>query len=296
MKQPSTDFRSGVVPIIGRPNVGKSTLLNRLVGEKVAIVSPKPQTTWHRILGVKTLPAAQILFVDTPGVHDASSKLNRSLLTVAKGALHDADVIIHIVEATHPFPREEEQVWELLQGINTPVILVINKIDLLRGNNAATEHPPLFQYAAVIRISALMGTGVDLLERELIALLPPGPPYYPADVMTDQTERFMAREIIREKIFHLTRQEIPYSCAVVVEDFKEREAGAIWIRATINVEKDSQKGILIGKGGNKLKEIGRQARIDLEALLGARVYLDLWVRVQKDWTKKEYALREFGLM
>jgi GTP-binding protein Era len=294
LKEPSSDFRSGVVPIIGRPNVGKSTLLNRLVGEKVAIVSPKPQTTWHRILGVKTLPSAQMLFVDTPGIHDASSKLNRSMLTVAKGALHDADVVLHIVEALDPFSKEEEQIWELLHGINTPVILVINKTDLLKGDDAVAQQALPFPYAAVIRISALVGTGVEHLEQELLTILPPGPPYYPADVMTDQTERFMAREIIREKIFHLTRQEIPYSCAVVVEDFKEREAGAIWIRATINVEKDSQKGILIGKGGNKLREIGRQARMDLEALLGARVYLDLWVRVQKDWTKKEYALREFG--
>jgi GTP-binding protein Era len=295
LKQPSSDFRSGVVPIIGRPNVGKSTLLNRLVGEKVAIVSPKPQTTWHRILGVKTLPSAQILFVDTPGIHDASSKLNRSLLTVAKSALHDADVILHMVEALDPFPREEGRVWELLHGLSTPVILVINKTDLLSGDDAAAGQSLSFPYAAIIRISALVGTGVDQLEGEVISLLPPGPPYYPADVMTDQTERFMAREIIREKIFHLTRQEIPYSCAVVVEEFKEREAGAIWIRATINVEKDSQKGILIGKGGSKLKEIGRQARVDLEGLLQTRVYLDLWVRVQKDWTKKEYALREFGL-
>jgi GTP-binding protein Era len=294
VKQPSSDFRSGVVPIIGRPNVGKSTLLNRLVGEKIAIISPKPQTTWHRILGVKTLPSAQILFVDTPGIHDASSKLNRSLLAVAKGALNDADVILHMVEALDPFPEEEQLVWELLHGITTPVILVINKTDLLVKNRVDTDQSLSFPYAAVIRISALVGTGVDLLEKKLIAFLPPGPPYYPADVMTDQTERFMAREIIREKIFHLTRQEIPYSCAVVVEDFKEREAGAIWIRATINVEKDSQKGILIGKGGSKLKEIGKQARVDLEALLSARVYLDLWVRVQKDWSKKEYALREFG--
>ena len=216
------------------------------------------------------------------------------MLTVAKGALHDADVIVHMVEASDPFPREEERVWELLHGINTPVILVINKTDLLRGDDAVTEQSLPFPYVAIIRISALVGTGVDLLEKELVSILPPGPPYYPADVMTDQTERFMAREIIREKIFNLTRQEIPYSCAVMVEDFKEREAGAIWIRATINVEKDSQKGILIGKSGNKLKEIGRQARIDLEALLGTRVYLDLWVRVQKDWTKKDYALREFG--
>jgi GTP-binding protein Era len=294
LKKQSNDFRSGVVPIIGRPNVGKSTLLNRLVGEKIAIISPKPQTTWYRILGVKTLPSAQILFFDTPGIHDASSKLNRYMLTVAKGALHDADVILHMVEAPDPFPAEEQQILELLDGINTPVILVINKADLLKGDVAVAKQALPFPYAAVIRISALVGTGVDHLEGEVVSLLPPGPPYYPADVMTDQTERFMAREIIREKIFHLTRQEIPYSCAVVVEDFKEREAGAIWIRATINVEKDSQKGILIGKGGNKLKEIGRQARIDLEKLLGARVYLDLWVRVQKDWTKKEYALREFG--
>jgi GTP-binding protein Era len=294
LKKPESDFRSGVVPIIGRPNVGKSTLLNRLLGEKIAIISPKPQTTWNRILGVKTLPCAQILFVDTPGIHAASSKLNRSMLHAAKGALHDADVILHMVEVPDPFPEGEKLIWGLLQGIKTPVILVINKIDRVGGGDAVTEQPVPFPYTTVIRISALVGTGVDLLEKELLAILPPGPQYYPADVMTDQTERFMAREVIREKIFHLTRQEIPYSCAVLVEDFKEREAGAIWIRASINVERESQKGILIGKGGNKLKEIGRQARIDLEKLLGARVYLDLWVRVQKDWTKKDYALREFG--
>jgi len=294
LKSQKSDFRSGVVPIVGRPNVGKSTLLNRLVGEKIAIISPKPQTTWNRILGVKTLPSAQILFVDTPGIHDASSRLNRSMLNAAKGALHDADVILHLVEAPDPFPGEEERVWELLRGIQTPVILVINKIDV-RGMDAVPEASLPFPYVKVIPISALVGTGVELLENEIVALLPPGPSYYPADVMTDQTERFMAREIIREKIFDLTRQEIPYSCAVVVEEFKERDDGMIFIRASINVERGSQKGILIGKGGKQLKEIGRQARIDLEELLGARVYLDLWVRVQKDWTKKDYALREFGL-
>lgn len=294
MKSQDSDFRSGVVPIVGRPNVGKSTLLNRLVGEKIAIVSPKPQTTWNRILGVKTSPLAQILFVDTPGIHDASSKLNRSMLAAAKGALQDADVIVHMVEAPDPFPDKEKMVWELLHGIKTPVILVVNKIDL-KSMDAVPAAALPFPYVKVMPISALRGTGVDLLENEIVAHLPFGPPYYSADVMTDQTQRFMAREIIREKIFLLTRQEIPYSCAVVVEEFKERDEGTIFIRAAINVERDSQKGILIGKGGNKLKEIGRQARIDLEELLGARVYLDLWVRVQKDWTKKEYALREFGL-
>ena len=294
MQNQNSEFRSGVVPIVGRPNGGKSTLLNRLVGEKIAIVSPKPQTTWNRILGVKTSPSAQILFVDTPGIHDASSKLNRSMLAAAKGALHDADLILHMVEAPDLFPDKEKMVWELLQGIKTAVILVINKIDV-GGMDAVPETSLPFPYVKIMPISALVGTGVDLLEKEIVAHLPFGPPYYSADMMTDQTERFMAREIIREKIFLLTRQEIPYSCAVVVEEFKERDEGTVFIRAAINVERGTQKGILIGKGGAKLKEIGRQARMDLEALLGARVYLDLWVRVQKDWTKKEYALREFGL-
>ena len=216
------------------------------------------------------------------------------MLNAAKGALHDADVIIHLVETPGPIAQEEAQIWEHLQGITTPIILVINKIDRMGGNDTVLKQPFPIPYIRVNLISALMGTGVEHLEQELITILPSGPPYYSADVMTDQTERFMAREIIREKIFHLTRQEIPYSCAVVVEDFKEREVGIIFIRASINVEKNSQKGILIGKGGKQLKEIGRQARMDLEALLDARVYLDLWVRVQKDWTKKDYALREFG--
>jgi GTP-binding protein Era len=275
--------------------VGKSTLLNRLVGEKIAIVSPKPQTTWSRIMGVKTLPRAQILFVDTPGIHDAPSKLNRAMLQAAKGALHDADVILHMVEAPDPFPDGEKLIDDLLQGIATPVILVINKIDV-RGGDVVSEQPFPFPYTKVVRISALVGTGVDLLTDEIIALLSPGPAYYPEDAVTDQTERFMAREIIREKIFLLTRQEIPYSSAVVVEEFKEREDGMTLIRAAINVEKESQKGILIGKGGKKLKEIGSQARMDIEQLLGARVYLELWVRVQKDWTKKDHALREFELI
>jgi GTP-binding protein Era len=294
VKSQPSEFRSGVVPIIGRPNVGKSTLLNRLVGEKIAIVSPKPQTTWSRITGVKTLPDAQVLFVDTPGIHDVPSKLNRAMLLAAKGALHDADVVLHMVEAPHPFPEEERLIWELLEGIATPVILVINKIDV-RGMDTVSVQSLPFSYAKVMLISALLGTGVDLLTDEIIARLPSGPPYYPEEAVTDQTERFMAREIIREKIFLLTRQEIPYSSAVVVEEFKEREDGMILIRAAINVEKESQKGILIGKGGKKLKEIGSQARREIEQLLGCRVYLELWVKVQKDWTKKDHDLREFGL-
>jgi GTP-binding protein Era len=294
MKNQGSDFRSGVVTITGRPNVGKSTLVNRLVGEKVAIVSPKPQTTWGRIMGVKTLPRAQILFVDTPGIHDIPSKLNRAMLQAAKGALNDADIILHVVEAPDLFSEGEDMVWKFLHGIRTPVILVINKIDLSRGDVVPEGSLP-FSYAKVMPISALVGTGVDLLTEEIITLLPSGPPYYPEDTVTDQTERIMAREIIREKIFLLTQKEIPYSCAVVIEEFKEQEAGMIMIRAAINVEKESQKGILIGKGGKKLKEIGSQARMDIEELLGCQVYLALWVRIQKNWTKNDYALRELGL-
>lgn len=295
MKNQTDDFRSGFVPIIGRPNVGKSTLLNRLLGKKIAIVSPKPQTTWNRILGVKTLPHAQILFVDTPGIHAANSKLNRYMFNAAKGALQDADIVLHMVEAHRLVPRGEEIVWDALEKVKGAVILLINKVDLVREGDVLPEPPLPFPYTKVIGVSALLATGLDLLEKEIVALLPPGPKYYPDDFITDQTERFMAREIIREKIFHLAHREIPYSCAVVVENFQEKEGGMIWIRISINVERESQKGIVIGKGGRMLKEIGRLARLDLERLFGTKVYLELWVRVQKDWTKKDYALREFGL-
>jgi GTP-binding protein Era len=278
------------------PLSGKSTLLNRIVGEKIAIISPKPQTTWNRIVGVKTLPNAQIIFVDTPGVHEASSKLNRTMVNTARKALHDANVALHMVEATSPLLLQCEQiVWQLLGCREVPVILLINKIDLVKTGDFLAGNLAAFHYTKVICISALLGTGVDLLEKEVVSLLPPGPKYYPDEVFTDQTERFMVGEIIREQIFHLTHKEIPYSCAVVVEDFKEREGGAIFIRASINVEKESQKGIIIGKEGKKLKEIGRLARIDIEQFLGAKIYLDLWVKVLKNWRRKESAIREFGL-
>jgi GTP-binding protein Era len=281
----SSDFRSGIVPIVGRPNVGKSTLINRLVGEKIAIVSSKPQTTWYRLLGIKTLPQAQILFFDTPGIHDAASKFNAALRTAAHGALRDADCVLHMVESGTPSPDGEELERKFLDGVTAPVLLVINKID--RKADVVAEPFLSFPYAKVVRISALVGTGVDLLVDEIVTLLPVGPPYYPEDAMTDQTERFMAGEIIREKIFEMTHQEIPYSCAVMVEEFAEREDGVVF--------KASHKGILIGAQGKRLKEIGSAARKDIEELLGKRAYLDLWVKVEKDWQKKDYALKEFGL-
>jgi GTP-binding protein Era len=289
----SSDFRSGLVPIVGRPNVGKSTLINCLVGEKIAIVSSKPQTTWNRLLGIKTLPQAQILFFDTPGIHDAASKFNAALRAAAQGALRDADCVLYMVEAGSPVADEEELARKFLAGVTAPVILVVNKID--REAGVAAEPSLSFPYAGVIRVSALTGTGVDLLVDEVVKLLPAGPPYYPEDAMTDQTERFMAGEIIREKIFEMTQQEIPYSCAVTVEEFSQREEGVVFIRASLAVAKNSHKGILIGAKGRRLKEIGSAARKDIEQLLGSRVYLDLWVKVEKDWQKKDYALKEFGL-
>lgn len=293
MEKKQTDFHCGFVPIIGRPNVGKSTLINRLVGEKIAIVTPKPQTTWRRILGVKTLPGAQVIFVDTPGVHAAHTKLNQALFAAAKGALRDADVILHLVEAQDPFPEGERLVWRVLAEAKAPCILAVNKIDLGMGGEFLSDLP--FPYKRVVQISALYGTGVELLLEAVIGLLPPGPPLYPEDALTDQTVRAMAEEIIREKIFLITRQEVPYSCAVAIEEFKERGDGLTYIRGVINVERESQKGILIGKGGGRLKQIGTRARMDIEQLLGAKVYLELYVRVQEDWTKKDHALREFGI-
>lgn len=289
------DHRSGVVPIVGRPNVGKSTLLNRLVGEKIAIVSPKPQTTWNRIVGVKTLPDAQVLFVDTPGIHEASSSFNRSMLRAVKGALEDADVILHMVDATRPGHPGDEEARNFLRPVDVPVILVVNKIDLQHEEGPWSEPGNSDGYRGVVLISALMGTGLDTLEYEILQLLPYGPQYYPGEVVSDVTERFIAREVIREKIFHLTHHEIPYACAVVVDEYAEREDGVVYVRASINVERDSQKGIVIGKGGHLLKEIGRRARMDLEDQLGVKVYLDLWVRVSRDWSKKDRALREFEL-
>jgi len=275
--------------------VGKSTLFNRLLGAKVAIVSPKPQTTWNKILGVKTLPEAQILFVDTPGIHETSSKFNNYMLKAVRGALRDADLILHMVEALAPVHRGEELVWDFLKERRVPVIVLVNKVDLLRESDISLDLSLPYQYTKAMRISALLGTEVDELEREIVGHLPVGPQYYPDDYVTDLTERFITREIIREKIFQVTHQEIPYSCAVVVEDFKETERGMIVIRASINVARESQKGIVIGKRGTMVREVGRLARLDLEPFFNARVYLELWVRVQKDWTKKDHVLREFGL-
>ena len=290
-------FKSGFVSIIGRPNTGKSTLLNSILGEKVVIVSEKPQTTRNKIRGIKNMENAQIIFLDTPGIHKAKGHLNEFMVKEAMSALEDMDIIIYLVEATGKI-KDELFIIESLKKVRCPVLLGINKIDMVRKDSILPlmdEYSSVYPFREIIPLSARKGEGMDELFRCIVELLPEGPKYFTEDILTDQTERFVVAEIVREKVFELTREEIPYSTAVIVERFKENPGKRIIsISATINVERDSQKGIIIGKGGAMLKEIGTRARIDIERLLGTKVYLELFVRVRKDWTKDAKSLKEFG--
>jgi GTP-binding protein Era len=291
-------FKSGFIALIGRPNAGKSTLLNRLLGQKLAIISSKPQTTRNRILGIKNLPQGQIIFLDTPGIHRSQSRLNQAMVKTALATYREVDGICFLIEADHPENPENEFILETLQEVGKPIFLLINKIDLI----AKGDLLPMMErfsrrrpFAQIIPISALKGDGADILIRELLETLPEGPRLFPEDLITDLSERFLTAELIREKVFRLTREEIPYATAVEVEEFKEREEkNLIAIKATIQVERESQKGVLIGKKGQMLKEIGRLAREDLEALLAARVFLELWVKVERNWREDPRALRRMG--
>jgi GTP-binding protein Era len=291
-------FKSGFIAIIGAPNVGKSTLLNQIIGEKIAIISPKPQTTRNRILGVKSTPEYQMIFLDTPGIHQAQGKLNVAMVRTALATLATVDVVLFLIEAQTPDRRGNQHVIHNLRKVETPVILVVNKVDLASDKsftNIIASYESQYSFAASASISALHGTGVADLLSQITELLPHGPAYYPEDTLTDLPERFLCAEIIREKIMHLTSEEIPYAVAVTIGSFKEDESkNLIRIQADIHVERVSQKGIIIGKKGGMLREIGRQARLDMEKLLGARVFLELWVRVQKKWRKDPRALKEFG--
>lgn len=291
-------FKSGFVSLIGRPNAGKSTLLNLLLGQKVAIISDKPQTTRHKILGIKNHPDGQIIFLDTPGIHRAQSKLNQYMVKVALTTYNQVDVVCFMIEANRPDDEENDFILRSLRKVEKPVFLVINKIDLIQKGailpimeSYSRAHP----FHQIIPISALLGDGAEVLVAELLKILPEGPKFFPEEMITDLPERFLVAELIREKVFRLTREEIPYAAAVVVEEFKEREErNLIVIKATIQVERESQKGILIGEKGRMLKEIGRLAREETEALLGAKVFLELWVRVEKDWRQNPRALRRLG--
>jgi len=292
------DFKSGFVAIVGAPNVGKSTLLNHMLGQKISITSKKPQTTRNRILGVLDRPGAQFVFLDTPGVHHASKPLNVRIVEVALSALADVDLILLMADASSPQSEAEALMVKKLKSQKTPAILALNKIDKVDNASLLAEierWSQLHEFKAVVPVSALRGLQVDDLVGAMEAVLPQGPPMYPPGSLTDMPERFIAAEMIREKAFRLTGEEIPYSVAVTIDDFKEEKEGAlIRIHATIHVERDSQKGMVIGKGGQKLKEIGQAARKEIQRMAGAKVFLKLFVRVQKNWSKDTKALRRFG--
>jgi len=294
-------FKSGFIGIVGRPNVGKSTLLNRIVGERIAITTHKPQTTRNKIMGIRNFAepqAGQMIFLDTPGIHRASTPLNRAMVDVATGTFGNVDLLLLLAEAG-PAPHPDDRyIIEFIGETLLPVILVINKIDLVEKSLLLPQIDAfrnLHSFREIIPLSALKNDGVDHLIGEIRKLLPEGPQYFPEEMMTDRSERFIAAEIIREKITLLTHKEIPYSTAVVVDAFKEDEAkNMIRIAATIHVAKDSQKGIIIGKKGSMLKEIGTRARLELEKFFAAKVFLELFVRVAKDWTHDPRMLQEFG--
>lgn len=298
MEIPQESFRSGFVAIIGRPNVGKSTLLNRILGEKIAITSPKAQTTRNRILGIHNMPGAQILFLDTPGIHRPRGRLNKFMVDQALSACSEVDAVLFLAEADSPPGEGDDFVLRILEGGRAPVLLAINKIDRV----ARPDLLPLmdawsrrFAFREIVPISALTGEGVEDLVSTVRALLPEGPTYYPEDMITDLPERFIAAEMIREQVLRQTREEIPYGVAVTVEQFEEKpEKGLVVIHAVIHVERDTHKRIVVGKGGAMIRGIGQAARRDIERLLDCRVFLELFVRVDRNWTDSQRLLREFG--
>jgi len=290
-------FRSGFVSIIGRPNVGKSTLLNRILGEKIVITSDKPQTTRNRIKGIHNIPGGQIVFIDTPGIHRATSLLNRYMVDEAQASIREVDLVLFLTEADSAEQRREAQILELLAAARAPVILVLNKIDLVAKETLLERiaaFASLYPFREIVPVSALSGDGVERLVECVAKYLPEGPLYFPDDILTDLPERFIVAEIIREKVFRLTHDEIPYSTAIEIESFKERPDGLVAIAAAINVERDSQKGIIIGKRGAMLKKIGTEARREIEQFLDTRVFLELFVKVRRDWSEDRLALKEMG--
>ncbi|EOS7696963.1 GTPase Era [Enterococcus hirae] len=291
------EHKSGFVAIVGRPNVGKSTLLNRIVGQKIAIMSDKAQTTRNKIQGVYTTPEAQLIFIDTPGIHKPKHRLGDFMVESAYSALREVDAVLFMISADQKRGRGDDFIIERLKNVQSPVYLIINKIDKVHPDELLgiiEDYSAQMPFAQVVPISATEGNNVDRLMEVLIAEMPEGPQYFPDDQVTDHPEYFIVSELIREKVLFLTRDEVPHSVAVVVDSMKRNENDKIQIQATIIVERDSQKGIIIGKGGKMLKEIGTKARKDIENLLGDKVFLELWVKVQKDWRDKRVYLQDFG--
>ncbi|KAF0818342.1 MULTISPECIES: GTPase Era [unclassified Cytobacillus] len=298
MNNTQKGHKSGFISIIGRPNVGKSTFLNRVIGQKIAIMSDKPQTTRNKVQGVLTTNDAQFIFIDTPGIHKPKHKLGDFMMKVAQNTLKEVDVILFMVNAQEGFGRGEEFILEKFQSVRTPIFLVINKIDQVHPDELLKiieSYKEKYDFSEIIPISALEGNNVETLLGQIKKYIPEGPQFYPADQVTDHPERFIVSELIREKALHLTREEIPHSLAVTIDKMERREdKDVVHVMATIIVERDSQKGIVIGKQGKMLKEIGKRARVDIENLLGSQVFLELWVKVQKDWRNKMSQLRDFG--
>jgi len=295
-------FKSGFIAIIGQTNVGKSTFLNQLLGSKVAIVSEKVQTTRRRITGIKNLPDAQLIFIDTPGIHEATILLNKYMVQGTLKAFKEVDLIVFMVDITQAKQGEvdkgDQYVLSTLARVKAPVFLLINKIDLVPKTNilpVIEAYDQLFPFKEIVPLSALTGDRIDLILQIIAQHLPTGPRYFPEHMITDQAQEFWLSELIREKVIDLTKQELPYTTAVIVEKVEEKEGGLIYIAAIIYVEKDSQKGIIIGQGGRMLKEIGQRARRDIEGLLGAKVFLDLWVKMKRDWRKDPVFLAQLGL-
>ncbi|UCF95408.1 MAG: GTPase Era, partial [Desulfobacterales bacterium] len=288
-KHQSADFKSGFVAIVGAPNAGKSTLLNRMLGEKLSITSKRPQTTRNRIVGVLHRPGVQLIFVDTPGIFQADDTLNLRIVDTALTALGDADTILLVVDGAQPDPDSENYLIKRLPKQKRPVLLALNKIDLIKKSallEMIAKWSQKYDFEAIIPISATEGIQIDKLIAAMEKILPLGPPYFPEETVTDLPERFFAAEMIRERIFGLTGEEIPYATAVTVDSFTTQNNGKlVKIEATIHLERDSQKGIIIGKGGRKLKQIGTASRLEIEQMLGTKVHLRLFVRVQKNWRK-----------
>lgn len=291
----STDFKAGYVSIIGKTNVGKSTLLNQLLMYKLSIVTPRPQTTRKRVIGILNGEGYQIIFIDTPGIIEPRYRLHEIMMKYVKMAMEDADIILYMVDVSLDTPVED--IKRSIREGGKPVILLLNKIDLIKKElllSMIDEYSKVYPFKAIIPISALKNDGLDRVVNEIIQWLPQSPPYYPSDYITPEQERFFVSEIIREKVFLFYGEEIPYSTHVEIEEFKERQKGRYYIRATIYVEKESQKGILIGKDGQALKRVGREARQEIDGFLDHPVFLELFVKVSEGWRKKEGRLRELG--
>jgi GTP-binding protein Era len=291
-------FKSGFVSIVGRPNVGKSTLLNHIVGQKIAIMSNKPQTTRNKITAVHTTEQGQIIFLDTPGIHKPKSKLGDYMVSVAENTLNEVDLVLFVIDATEKRGPGDEYIIERLKQVKTPVFLVINKIDKVHPEELLPiidDYRQLLNFKQIVPISALEGNNTGALVQAIFDEMEEGPMYYPPDQVTDHPERFIIAELIREKVLHLTREEVPHSIAVTVEEMKRGDNGkTLYIYAAIYVERDSQKGILIGEKGTMLREIGSRARADIERLMGDKVFLEIWIKVKKDWRNQERMLRNFG--